>query len=1126
MKHLKRKLQDAQLQYSLKMSKQSTSEFNSDPSPSANVGSLGKETALTEPHELFHRQQHQCVEQTTLIQLPSVSSHKNLQFTTHDKSTSCDNGLFSGMQISDLLFIEIFAGSGKLTKAARVWQFETMAIDKTVQRSSGTRITVLDLSDPDEAQSLLNLIRQEHHRIVAIHLAPACGTASKAREKKLRKFSSMGVPVPEPLRSHTQPMGKDGLGGLDKLRTELANQVYGFTAMVMELCISLNILCSVENPENSLFWEYPDLKHITARGFFTTFHNCMHGGKRKKSTSWWATKQTYKSLEATCDNKHEHSSWVPTMTSKGLVFPTAEEAAYPELLCKRVAAVLHEYALQEGAVEPQDLPQQVAIRNHTSHRWILDMLPRGKKFKPLVSEFAHYVNFAVPASFEPEQSSFFKQQPKGTRVTARHLQRGCIRVDDKNVLEWTEVKTNKRTILEWASPEVQLFRDVDVEVCTVGIPREPWEFIQKAVQVGHPRSMAIHLSQGVIEMLEYNFKLPPHLVVKKRADFIKKWTNRCLELKEDERDLHQRLEPHVRHVLQGKRLKLFQEILDSLSYPDRTLCRDLQQGFRLTGWLERSGVFPQAMKKPEKTIESALRAAKGLNKSILKQVSQITDMELAKEVWDLTKTELERGWVFIDESCDPSNFLLGKRFGLRQKDKTRLIDDCSIGGFNETCGTSERLKVHTIDEMAAYMAWVIENCGECCCRDLTGRTYDLKSAYKQFAISSRDRDLLRIACWDDDRKQTVFLGLNALPFGAIGSVSAFLRISMAIWYVGVVGLHLCWSAFFDDYTLVSKSTISENAGHSAEALFTLLGIVFAREGSKAVEFSRRVKSLGVVLDLEPSDAHEFFMTIGHTESRINELADCIQSILDAGLINPKDAERLRGRMQWYESFAFGRVAYQPMKVLSRLSTGREHHKLSGHDRGALVFLKDRVLNAPPVRISRISMRTTCIFTDGSCEGTDHITGGVGGVLINEWGVASNFFSGVAPKEVMGLFTEFSTHPIFELELLPAFISIYIWKEFIAYKHCVLYVDNEAAQGALIKGSSDSPSGAAIVSAFTRLEMELQLKVWVARVPTSSNIADGPSRGDCDELKARNLHQNEIPWKDVLMLVDEKRSLAQ
>lgn len=160
-------------------------------------------------------------------------------------------------------------------------------------------------------------------------------------------------------------------------------------------------------------------------------------------------------------------------------------------------------------------------------------------------------------------------------------------------------------------------------------------------------------------------------MVQKRADFLKKWTTRCSELRETEHDLHSTLEPHVAHVFKGKRLKLFKEILAHLSYPDSSLVEDLQGGFKLTGWLPKSGVFPQTMKKPDRTVDSALRAAKGLNKSILKQVEQ-ADVEIAKEVWDLTKTELDRGWVFLDEDCDPSKFLFGKRFGLRQKDKTRL----------------------------------------------------------------------------------------------------------------------------------------------------------------------------------------------------------------------------------------------------------------------------------------------------------------------------------------------------------------------------------------------------------------------------------------------------------------------
>ena len=55
--------------------------------------------------------------------------------------------------------------------------------------------------------------------------------------------------------------------------------------------------------------------------------------------------------------------------------------------------------------------------------------------------------------------------------------------------------------------------------------------------------------------------------------------------------------------------------------------------------------------------------------------------------------------------------ILAKRFGLRQAEKIRMIDDCSIGGFNATCGVNEKMKVHSVDEMAAYICWCMTHLG-------------------------------------------------------------------------------------------------------------------------------------------------------------------------------------------------------------------------------------------------------------------------------------------------------------------------------------------------------------------------------------------------------------------------------
>ena len=72
--------------------------------------------------------------------------------------------------------------------------------------------------------------------------------------------------------------------------------------------------------------------------------------------------------------------------------------------------------------------------------------------------------------------------------------------------------------------------------------------------------------------------------------------------------------------------------------------------------------------------------------------------------------------------------------------------------------------------------------------EIFGRCYDLKSAYSQFAVNSKDRETLRMAVKDPDCERPKLIVFNAVPFGAVGSVAGFLRVSLAIWYIGVMVL--------------------------------------------------------------------------------------------------------------------------------------------------------------------------------------------------------------------------------------------------------------------------------------------------------------------------------------------------
>ena len=99
---------------------------------------------IVEKRELLKRKFHE-MQQPKMNQAAAEQQfHSNLDVTS-------EQHCWSGKSFSDLLFIEIFAGSAHLSSAMRDQQFETLAIDKTTERSSGFRIALFDLTDPDQA---------------------------------------------------------------------------------------------------------------------------------------------------------------------------------------------------------------------------------------------------------------------------------------------------------------------------------------------------------------------------------------------------------------------------------------------------------------------------------------------------------------------------------------------------------------------------------------------------------------------------------------------------------------------------------------------------------------------------------------------------------------------------------------------------------------------------------------------------------------------------------------------------------------------------------------------------------------------------------------------------------------
>ena len=983
-----------------------------------------------------------------------------------------------------------------------------MPIDKSAKRSTQIHTCIYNLALHEDVQQLLDFITMNKDRIAWIHFAPACGTASKAREKKLTHLEDEGYDVAKPLRSEEFPSGFPTLQGLDKTRVDQANLVYQHTATIIRHAASLHIQCSIETPSNSLFWIVPAIAKLMRDfpGYNVVFDNCCHGGLRKKASRWWSLHGWFNSLAVLCDGNHYHASWKPVKHQGRLIYPTAEEAAYPVLLCERLSQILLDKVIEFGAVKAETLTQQVAVK--PMHRFLLDMLPRGKRFKPLVSCFQHYVLTIHAPTEDPFEVC---RLPSGSAVQARRMLTGDeLRAeynDFKDLAKFREYIFSKNVTSE------QVIGTNSFGATTFGVPREPLDFLRRAVETGHPRSLAIHLSQDVTRVLEANLTGDLYRIALKRVRYLQKWSSRARELESSEAKLKKDMAPHLAKLLASKRLQLFGEMLADCNYPDTELVNDIKNGFSLSGWLQPSGVFPKQTKRPQFSVDTLRKLAQGLNQSIMSQLSagDWSD-DVVKKTWELTQEEVASGYIWEDTSGNNA-VCLAKRFGLVQKNKVRLIDDCTIGGLNKTVGVVEKFRIHCLDEIVAYLSWFM---GQARNHDynseLVGRTNDLTAAYKQFGVCEHDRDLLRLAVVNTDDNKISLMGLNSLPFGAVGSVCGFLRISLAVWFLGITQLDLAWTAFFDDYTVFTQKLLDTNTSKTIESLFELIGLDFAREGSKAPAFSQKFRSLGVELNL--GLCHKGIVAISHTEERVQELSSLLADFLESGVITSKQAESLRGRMHWFESFAFGRVAHQAIAQLGELSR-RERKKiyLSENDKQLISFLKDRVLTAPPLLVTPSSLETWIIFTDGACEGLERRVGSIGGVLVSPTGVLVSYFGAEVPEWIMDQMA-YSQNPIYELELLPALVAILVWQSALKSRQVVFYLDNDAARYTLIKAHSVTSFGKRIVAPFVSLELSLQLKAWYARVPSASNIADDPSRRRFDLLESMGASRSELIWSEI------------
>ena len=985
------------------------------------------------------------------------------------------------------LVIELCCGTALLSSVAQEAGYAVLPIDWGHNKHKPyVRALHMDLRQASTWTFLRHVC--ETRPIAWIHVAPPCGTASRARD--------IGK-GPRPLRSVQHVMGLPGLDTVSQERVNSANVIYAETASFCSWLLQNfpSVPFSVENPLHSYMWQIPAFEGLRERLQLVVFDSCRHGSKRKKATAFLTNHAALHSLSGPCPGCLVHEKWGRRTSD----YATAEEAAYPRLLCQRIVACV------DAACDARCLlPARSITSSLHAARVAAQSQPRGRRCPPLLSEFAHTVTVRSNAAPPLDDKRQLRVAWRGVAAGSKLLRELMANGDDG-----TEQHA----------------------AYTFGVYRNFQAYIAAASLLVHPFDVAKALPDGMLRAVFTTLTEGPVATIRHRLSTLKKWTAWAKELETAESALRDSMRPSVRGVVGNKRIKLLQRIAESLSRPDRSLFDEMAQGFMLTGYMRNTGVFSPDVKPATVAEDEFWLGAQHMRQALWDKVESHPLQSYSQELWDLTIEEAspDKRWLegpLARESLDSlfeGEWSPCRRFAVWQG-KYRPIDDFSECRVNACFGCFEKITLKALDELVWTCALVFRvaqakgsvrlelGSGEVLEGPLHKvwhdpsrvrphtKTYDLRSAYKQLAIhpSERRKAVLLLKC-PSTRKVSGFV-CNTLPFGGSSSVMHFNRVGLLLqrilWELLVVA-----SCYYDDYPCVTPAFLASNTDSTTHAVAKLLGFSLSE---KERPFSTATETLGVVVDTcDPSMA---IVKVSNKPDRCKTLASALCDIMASGELSAADMPATLGRLQFAEAQILGRTGKLALADLRSFEARAGKVILTDDQIDAMSVLRHRLMYAPARSIlASPAASPTLVFTDGACEPSEGgFTATVGGVLL----VPSTGLH--VPRKLVGQWAERRKHVIGQIELYAVVLARVHWAKHLGNARVVFFVDHSGVLSACINGCSHDTSWRKLLLYLEEADESAPCLAWWHRVPSASNVSDPPSRGKWGELDFLGDYTREEP----------------
>ena len=886
------------------------------------------------------------------------------------------------------------------------------------------------------------------------------------------------------------------------------------------------------------------------------FGACMFGGKRLKRQRLRgnATSVLRHFHNAKCDGGHSHLPW----GKAGNGFASAEEAEYPEAFCKQVAACLQQReptaapgATASAAVAAAKRPKTV-VSKPDFLKAAVGTQPRCGKYAPVVAEYADVRLIECNSAELEGLKNVVDNRCRVMQPFA--IGNGALRPGERLLegFKKGEMAQEPKEVIQVGVQEQVCVK----KVIQVGVPWDEDGFVAEAKKVVPPFNCAAVVADTTKEAIFNVLVAGPEGVGQHRRAQFEYWKKRAEELDPQERDLFAKAPVGVQACWGGA--KTAEEALSGPWRGKRTLLLDemaaaagiripkyvgasLRRGAAIVGEVPASGLFELEAHEPTKTIAEVLKASRWSRPLLRSGMRPASAPGVDEEVMNRTEEEVAEGKAVGPLDEDEVSRLIGevwapvRRVGLVQPAGIRPIDDFSEFGHNATSKTHEKVNLEGVDCVVGVAKTMAEavfgdrvevrmNSGATWCgvlheglrraasRQVRGRALDLKRAFKQMPIAPSMAPVSVVCIWHPVRRRPAYYVLRAMPFGARNAVFSFGAIARTL---ELILVRLFWypmAQYVDDYPQLDFAATAD-CGVDAVEVFELLGWTVKKPevcGVPAVpKFGPTFSALGAIYD---------FSCMVRGAILVRDRPDRIERVgkLVGGIIKDQNGRReaavaLRGLLGYMRAQCFGRCGAIALQYLATLAMSPAA-PLAEDAKEHLLFWPAFLRNAKPRHILTGDHRPPIlIWTDGAEEEGQASVGAA--MLVRDAGrdrwVA---FGGVVEPAVAQGWRDDGrkSKVIHQAELLPAQLALEVWAKEVGGRRVIIFVDNDAARVALVKGLTAVRPSARIVSRFWEAAAASEVYAWIDRVPSASNVADGPSRGCFAWLASKGCTRTEVP----------------